>query len=233
MSSCVEWDGVDHDSLPIEEKDGRKYVTLGEGMDLIFGFKHLGSTFHVTYSGRFQLHNVVPANIGLKLSKVLKEWSTAVILPCSAPNEKLTEIKDLVKGNAQYKPPTDEEQQQAELRDETRQDIDGVVMSWEETKRRYEHLPDCDLAVLWAYWTCMPINEGPKGAEEEDWALIHSGRISDLAKPEDSDSDSLKLMRAVRRVGSSSGSHASDRATSEPPVQASAADITQPAREKP
>ena len=59
MSSCAEWDGIDNDSLPIEEKEGLKYVTLGEGRDLIFGCKHLGRTFHVTYSGRFQLHTVV------------------------------------------------------------------------------------------------------------------------------------------------------------------------------
>ena len=52
MSACVEWDGVHHDSMPIAEKDGLYHVTLGEGKDLIFGYKHLGKTFHVTYSGR-------------------------------------------------------------------------------------------------------------------------------------------------------------------------------------
>ena len=137
-----------------------------------------------------------------------------------------------VQASRGFREPTSEEQEQ--FLDETRQDVDGVTMSWDETQRRYMQIPGCNLAIVWAYWADVKLLEKPKEGDEElsaEWTLCQGvSTRSELTKKDSSDSssepdqerragpDSPKISRSARSTRSSSCSQASERAASEPPA---------------
>ena len=72
--------------------------------------------------------------------------------------------------------------------DETRRDVDGVTMSWEETRHRYSNVPKCSLKIVWAYWIeVMTPLQPPQGEESKtdgDWCLAEGVKIEELPKEE-------------------------------------------------
>ena len=148
-------------------------------------------------------------------------------------NQQLAEVITKAQTTREFQDPTDKEID-SHL-DETRRDVDGVTMSWEETRSRYQQIPNCSLRIVWAYWiTVMTPLQQPKGEDFPDWCLAEGVSVQELPnEPSDSpwadlaqssvvlreraDLDSPRLSRSARSTRSETCSQHSERSASHEP----------------